>query len=60
MRYYEIMNNFNLDSFIEAQERDYSTALAEIKSGKKSHWIWYIFPQIQGLGHSKTAQYYSI
>lgn len=55
------MDNFNLDRFIEAQERDYSTALVEIKSGRKqSHWIWYIFPQIQGLGHSETAQYYSI
>lgn len=55
------MNNFNLDRFIKAQERDYNTALAEIKTGKKqSHWIWYIFPQIKGLGHSETAQYYSI
>jgi uncharacterized protein (DUF1810 family) len=41
-----------LDRFIKAQERDYETALAEIKSGKKrSHWMWYIFPQIAGLGH---------
>jgi len=55
------MQQFNLDRFIKAQERDYSTALSEIKAGKKkSHWVWYIFPQIKGLGHSETAQYYSI
>ena len=51
----------NLDRFIKAQERDYPVALQEIKSGRKqSHWIWYIFPQIRGLGYSETAQYYSI
>lgn len=55
------MDNFNLNRFIEAQERDYKIALAEIKVGKKqTHWVWYIFPQIKGLGHSETAQYYSI
>ena len=55
------MENFDLDRFVKAQERDYNTALAEIKNGRKeSHWIWYIFPQIKGLGHSGTAQYYSI
>ena len=52
---------YNLDRFIKAQERDYPVALQEIKSGRKlSHWIWYIFPQIKGLGYSETAQYYSI
>lgn len=51
----------DLDRFIEAQERDYPVALKEIKSGhKQSHWIWYIFPQIRGLGYSETAQYYAI
>ena len=51
----------DLDRFIKAQERDYLVALQEIKSGRKlSHWIWYIFPQIKGLGYSETAQYYSI
>ena len=51
----------NLDRFVKAQEQDYSVALQEIKSGhKRSHWIWYIFPQIKGLGYSETAQYYSI
>ena len=55
------MQNFNLDRFIKAQKRDYSTALAEIKAGKKqSHWVWYIFPQLKGLGHSEAAQYYSM
>ena len=55
------MSNFDLDRFVKAQERNYKTALAEIKAGKKqTHWIWYIFPQIKGLGHSETAQYYSI
>lgn len=51
----------SLKRFHTAQERDYETALSEIRSGhKRSHWIWYIFPQIDGLGHSSTAQYYSI
>ena len=50
-----------LDRFRKAQAESYETALAEIRSGKKrSHWIWYIFPQIQGLGHSAVAQYYAI
>ncbi len=51
----------NLDRFIKAQQNDYATALAEIKSGKKrSHWMWYIFPQLRGLGMSETARYYGI
>jgi len=51
----------SLEKFISAQARDYATALGEIRNGRKrSHWIWYIFPQIQGLGMSPTAQYYSI
>ena len=50
-----------MQRFIKAQERDYETALSEIRSGRKrSHWIWYIFPQIKGLGYSSTAQYYEI
>ena len=52
---------YNLKRFIDAQERDYETALKEIKSGRKrSHWIWYIFPQLKGLGSSMTANYYGI
>ena len=55
------MRENNLERFIKAQESDYKTAFAEIKSGhKRSCWMWYIFPQIQGLGSSGTAMYYSI
>ena len=51
----------NLKRFIDAQQRDYSAALAEIKQGRKrSHWMWYIFPQIQGLGFSSTSRHYAI
>ena len=51
----------NLERFVEAQKHSYSTALSEIKSGRKrSHWMWYNFPQIKGLGYSSTAQYYAI
>ena len=50
-----------LERFIKAQEMDYAIALSEIKNGRKeSHWMWYIFPQIKGLGFSYTAQYYAI
>ncbi len=50
-----------LRRFLSAQERDYDRALEEIRGGRKrSHWMWYIFPQIQGLGFSSTAQYYGI
>lgn len=50
-----------LDRFIKAQERDYETALAEIRGGRKrSHWMWYIFPQVKGLGYSEMAQHYGI
>ena len=50
-----------LNRFIEAQQRDYATALAEIKNGKKqSHWMWYIFPQVQGLALSETSRFYAI
>jgi uncharacterized protein (DUF1810 family) len=53
--------NSKLNRFIEAQEQIYTQALTEIKSGKKqSHWMWYIFPQIKGLGHSSTSQFYGI
>ena len=53
--------SYELERFIVAQERDYATALKEIKSGcKRSHWMWYIFPQISGLGHSPIAKKYEI
>ena len=54
----------SLERFHEAQASrwaDYDTALAEIRAGgKRSHWIWYIFPQIEGLGRSSTARAYAI
>jgi uncharacterized protein (DUF1810 family) len=51
----------NLNRFLKAQENDYEQALSEIKSGRKrSHWMWYIFPQYRGLGFSETSKYYSI
>ena len=50
-----------LDRFLDAQRGDYAAALAEVRRGRKtSHWRWYIFPQIAGLGQSSTARYYSI
>ena len=50
-----------LDRFLNAQQGDYTAALAEVRRGRKtSHWMWYIFPQIAGLGQSSTARYYSI
>ena len=53
--------NYDLSRFLKAQERDYKTALAEIRSGRKrSHWIWYIFPQLKGLGFSSISEYYGI
>ena len=52
---------FDLDRFRIAQQTFYATALAEIQSGhKQSHWVWYIFPQIKGLGQSEQSQYYGI
>lgn len=49
-----------LDRFIKAQKAFYKEALEEIRQGQKqSHWMWFIFPQIIGLGRSETAQYYS-
>ena len=56
-----IEDKFDLDRFIKAQEKFYEIALNEIKNGiKLSHWSWFIFPQIKGLGQSETAQYYAI
>ena len=53
--------NFNLERFIEAQSGTYQSALAEIKNGRKTgHWMWYIFPQLRGLGSTPTSQYYAI
>lgn len=50
-----------LDRFLEAQSADYSRALTEIRAGRKrSHWMWYVFPQLAGLGFSSTARFYAI
>jgi uncharacterized protein (DUF1810 family) len=55
------MKESTLKRFIDAQESSYAIALSEIKSGRKrSHWMWYIFPQIKGLGFSETSMYYAI
>jgi uncharacterized protein (DUF1810 family) len=51
----------NLRRFVEAQEPAYEQVCAELRAGlKRSHWIWYIFPQMRGLGHSAMADYYGI
>ena len=51
----------DINRFLEAQETTYQQALQEVKSGRKtSHWIWYIFPQIEGLGQSYASHYYGI
>jgi uncharacterized protein (DUF1810 family) len=52
---------FDLNRFMRVQERDYAQALSEIRRGqKRSHWMWYVFPQIDGLAMSSTAKLYSI
>lgn len=52
---------FNVERFLEGQRFGYECALNEIRNGKKkSHWIWYVFPQLKGLGYSPNAQYYGI
>ena len=52
---------YDLSRFKKAQEHSYETALLEIRAGEKqSHWMWFIFPQLEGLGFSEIAQYYGI
>ncbi|WP_242065283.1 DUF1810 domain-containing protein [Trichocoleus sp. FACHB-262] len=52
---------YDLNRFVQAQERDYERALSEVKNGRKrSHWMWYIFPQFDGLGFSATSKQYAI
>ena len=52
---------FDLDRFRRAQTRDYEQALGELQAGRKrSHWIWYIFPQLAGLGSSPMAETYGL
>jgi uncharacterized protein (DUF1810 family) len=55
------MTTSGLERFVNAQEKDYDTALSEIRAGRKrTHWMWYIFPQIEGLGFSETSRHYAI
>lgn len=50
-----------LERFVDAQRDSYATALAELKAGAKlTHWMWFVFPQIAGLGRSDTARFYAI
>ena len=52
---------FDLQRFVDAQDRVYPTVLDELRSGRKrSHWIWFVFPQLRGLGRSPTALHYGI
>ncbi len=54
-------DNYKLKRFIEAQHSVYETALNEIKNGRKaSHWMWYIFPQIEGLGRTAISKEYAV
>jgi uncharacterized protein (DUF1810 family) len=51
----------DLERFVREQDRDYETVLAELRQGRKtSHWIWFIFPQIAGLGRSAMSQHFAI
>ena len=56
-----IQDSFNLNRFIIAQDAVYDTVVAELSDGcKRSHWMWYIFPQLKHLGHSYNAKFYGI
>src|SRR6218665_3551718 len=56
-----LVSNFYLNRFLDAQKASYADALSEIRSGqKRSHWIWYIFPQLKGLGLSSMSQTYGL
>ena len=55
------MGDFDLDRFVMAQAPIYASALAELRAGsKRGHWIWYVFPQLRGLGTSYNSTYYAI
>ena len=55
------MTSEGLERFVEAQEPVIERAMAELRAGRKtSHWMWFVFPQIRGLGHSPTAQHFAI
>ena len=53
--------HYDFDRFVSAQDAVYDSVLAELDKGRKaSHWMWYIFPQLEGLGRSQTSQFYGI
>lgn len=60
--YHPVMSDpFDLQRFVTAQDPVYDTVIGELRAGRKqSHWIWFIFPQVRGLGRSPTAQHYAI
>jgi|SRR5215203_131472 len=52
---------YDLERFVTEQDRDYDTVLEELRRGRKSsHWIWFTFPQISGLGHSEMSRWFAI
>src|SRR6476661_10725524 len=54
-------DRYALERFVEAQEHVYDAVLGELRSGRKrTHWIWYVFPQLRGLGHSPAAEFYGL
>lgn len=56
-----LQDSYNLSRFIEAQDRIYPIALKELHQGRKrSHWMWYVFPQLKHLGHSFNSRFYGI
>lgn len=55
------MDGYDLSRFVSAQKQDFEKALSEIRAGRKrSHWMWYVFPQLKGLGRSGMSEYYGI
>jgi uncharacterized protein (DUF1810 family) len=56
-----VSDHFNLQRFVDAQDGIYETALAELHAGRKrTHWMWFILPQLRGLGRSEMARFYGI
>jgi uncharacterized protein (DUF1810 family) len=54
-------DRFNLERFVTAQAPVFETVLAELRAGRKrTHWMWFVFPQLSGLGRSSTARFYGI
>jgi uncharacterized protein (DUF1810 family) len=58
---FEAVDPYDLQRFVDAQDEDYEQVCAELRSGRKTgHWIWFIFPQLRGLGHSSMSVKYGI